>query len=314
MDYLLELARDPDLQQAITITAGDDGGLSAGARRSLLELQRVSFLATQHPNAWTTEVLHTLYEHPDLARAVWVNLRYADRNRTVIASRDLMEESLRTSSWISKVQSKTGAATPQAEEASRPRGQFVAQFKERPFDAVSEYSKALGNNRQEVERLCRETAAPPDPPTFLGDLMAAEGTAPKDRDERTQQLLREPAQVRNIAREKQIAIPFSMVQEAELAQINHVRKCVRPPSGEAVDAAADRAAAAETQPPAPRRHSARLALDMNLLGLAFSGGGIRSATFNLGVLQGLSKIGLLKQVDYLSTVSGGGYIGSWLAA
>jgi len=48
--------------------------------------------------------------------------------------------------------------------------------------------------------------------------------------------------------------------------------------------------------------------------LAFSGGGIRSATFNLGILQGLAKNNLLKKFDYLSTVSGGGYIGSWLAA
>ena len=50
------------------------------------------------------------------------------------------------------------------------------------------------------------------------------------------------------------------------------------------------------------------------LGLAFSGGGIRSATFNLGVLQALSELKLLKEFDYLSTVSGGGYIGSWLSA
>src|SRR5882762_1796805 len=47
-------------------------------------------------------------------------------------------------------------------------------------------------------------------------------------------------------------------------------------------------------------------------GLAFSGGGIRSATFHLGVLQTLAEYGLLKQFDYISTVSGGGYIGSWL--
>ncbi len=46
-------------------------------------------------------------------------------------------------------------------------------------------------------------------------------------------------------------------------------------------------------------------------GIALSGGGIRSATFNLGVLQGLAERGLLPYVDYLSTVSGGGYIGSW---
>ena len=51
-----------------------------------------------------------------------------------------------------------------------------------------------------------------------------------------------------------------------------------------------------------------------LLGLAFSGGGIRSATFNLGVLQALAELKLLKELDYLSTVSGGGYIGSWLSA
>lgn len=52
----------------------------------------------------------------------------------------------------------------------------------------------------------------------------------------------------------------------------------------------------------------------DLFGLALSGGGIRSATFNLGVLQSLSVAGLLRRVDYLSTVSGGGYIGSWLSA
>ena len=48
---------------------------------------------------------------------------------------------------------------------------------------------------------------------------------------------------------------------------------------------------------------------MGTVGLAFSGGGIRSATFNLGFLQGAATLGLLKQFDYLSTVSGGGYIG-----
>lgn len=49
-----------------------------------------------------------------------------------------------------------------------------------------------------------------------------------------------------------------------------------------------------------------------LVGLALSGGGIRSATFALGVLQRLAKDDLLKRFDYLSTVSGGGYIGGGL--
>jgi hypothetical protein len=52
----------------------------------------------------------------------------------------------------------------------------------------------------------------------------------------------------------------------------------------------------------------------SLIGLAFSGGGIRSATFNLGVLQALARWRLLRAFDYLSTVSGGGYIGGWLMA
>ena len=50
------------------------------------------------------------------------------------------------------------------------------------------------------------------------------------------------------------------------------------------------------------------------VGLALSGGGIRSATFCLGVLQVFAKRGLLKWLDYLSTVSGGGYIGATLDA
>ncbi len=53
---------------------------------------------------------------------------------------------------------------------------------------------------------------------------------------------------------------------------------------------------------------------MKLVGLAFSGGGIRSASFNLGVLQALADLKMLCHIDYLSTVSGGGYIGAWLAA
>ena len=56
------------------------------------------------------------------------------------------------------------------------------------------------------------------------------------------------------------------------------------------------------------------ALDRHHVGLSFSGGGIRSATFAVGILQGLAGLGLLQRFDYLSTVSGGGYAGGWLAA
>jgi hypothetical protein len=48
---------------------------------------------------------------------------------------------------------------------------------------------------------------------------------------------------------------------------------------------------------------------VNAVGLSISGGGIRSATFGLGVVQTLARRGILRQVDYLSAVSGGG--SSW---
>lgn len=60
--------------------------------------------------------------------------------------------------------------------------------------------------------------------------------------------------------------------------------------------------------------------------LCLSGGGIRSAAFALGILQRIAALEItskrkdeaqgsaLKQFEFLSTVSGGGYIGSWLSA
>jgi hypothetical protein len=47
-------------------------------------------------------------------------------------------------------------------------------------------------------------------------------------------------------------------------------------------------------------------------GLALSGGGIRSASFALGVLQALYGFGVFDKFHYFSTVSGGGYIGGAL--
>jgi hypothetical protein len=98
--------------------------------------------------------------------------------------------------------------------------------------------------------------------------------------------------------ESERARSFSDVFAKELTDIelsrNQRKQCDRPVSND----------------PDPEKRGAQ----SQLLGLAFSGGGIRSATFNLGVLQALAKLNLLPRIDYLSTVSGGGYIGSWLAA
>jgi hypothetical protein len=62
----------------------------------------------------------------------------------------------------------------------------------------------------------------------------------------------------------------------------------------------------------PRRHDGQS--PKNLIGLALSGGGIRSATICLGVLRALAKRQKLRHVDYMSTVSGGGWAGGAITA
>jgi hypothetical protein len=95
-------------------------------------------------------------------------------------------------------------------------------------------------------------------------------------------------------------------QSSYLAELHQIARIRRLRNGQPPVSAAPLAASEEfTNAVRVRR---------NLLGLAFSGGGIRSATFNLGILEGLRDQDLLRRVDYLSTVSGGGYIGSWLVA
>jgi Patatin-like phospholipase len=65
---------------------------------------------------------------------------------------------------------------------------------------------------------------------------------------------------------------------------------------------------------APPRVAGKPSTSKGLIGLALSGGGIRSATFSLGVLQALIEEDKFKFIDYVSTVSGGGYIGSCLSS
>lgn len=52
--------------------------------------------------------------------------------------------------------------------------------------------------------------------------------------------------------------------------------------------------------------------DGTRFGIALSGGGIRSATINLGFLRTLNLFRILEKADYISTVSGGGYTGAYI--
>lgn len=108
-----------------------------------------------------------------------------------------------------------------------------------------------------------------------------------------------------------------MTQEAPVIQ---PPESSRPPAGVAPSFAAERARAIA------RRRSMDVQRPRTVANaqwaLALSGGGIRSATFCLGVLQGLARSPgpgggreeLLHQFDYLSTVSGGGYVGGFFSS
>jgi Patatin-like phospholipase len=100
-------------------------------------------------------------------------------------------------------------------------------------------------------------------------------------------------------------------QEAELVV---ERRLVYGPDGPTVDGSRHDPDKKTPGPPQPGEDIYAWAKDQKLTGICFSGGGIRSATFNLGILQGMASKDWLDQFDYLSSVSGGGYIHSWLTA
>lgn len=85
------------------------------------------------------------------------------------------------------------------------------------------------------------------------------------------------------------------------AELRHI---TRDPSG----------AAAGEDPALPLEQVFHEAHAQQLTALCLSGGGVRSASFALGVIEGLTRRGLVDSLDYLSTVSGGGYAGAWLSA
>ena len=93
---------------------------------------------------------------------------------------------------------------------------------------------------------------------------------------------------------------FADVYEREIEAIKKKRELLGQPLQEKADAKGFDPDYEDVHPP------------FDLMGIALSGGGIRSATLSLGFLETLNKYNILKLADYLSTVSGGGYTGSYV--
>lgn len=120
----------------------------------------------------------------------------------------------------------------------------------------------------------------------------------------------------NKLKEKEFPLPFETLFGDELIEISNARKAREKERGMASKDTNDNI---KKQPLSSARKDIPFdplakARDMRLMGIALSGGGIRSASFNLGVLQRLANLDVLDKFDYISTVSGGGYIGTWLTS
>ena len=172
---------------------------------------------------------------------------------------------------------------------------------------------------------------------------AAQSWLQKTPEEQLTALL-SPSQLHDICYDLQVPIPFSMVLSDELNEIKNSRfrrlhetkpnaqhlgaTRLDAEKPDLIERDATNPDAAKTQtngsdtpkPLAPPGVDCSGGLAQQrafrscLFGLALSGGGIRSATFALGLLQGMADRNVLPYIDLISTVSGGGYIGSWLVS
>jgi glycerophosphoryl diester phosphodiesterase len=297
MDHFLELAGTDGVKDAISLMVTQAGGQRPWANRQVSPAHRVraeallryEFLEQEHVAAWIAEIVHAFYNDPSFAALAWKNLRYGTAARQRLAEFVLRDQARWP--WLRALDVRNVDPSP---------GPDAEMYVTNPTEAIASYAARLAAAPDAVDDYCKATGVIPEPPSFIRALLDTTKTAPADYDATIQALLAtRPEDVRP-PEARHIAVSFSMVLHDELTQVETTREAVH--------------RAHRPRPVSRLDMPIRRALNMDLLGLAFSGGGIRSATFNLGVLQALSKAGLLRHCDYLSTVSGGGYIGSWLAA
>jgi hypothetical protein len=211
-----------------------------------------------------------------------------------------------------------------------------------PSHAQPEHSLALADVlEQELQEICGEAVPPPLPWTFE----PAQVLRPLEL--RTRLLARTDAAARGLAEAelRQLAESLKGIDDADAARtllaegFNQLlaredfykegaprfaavrfRSCTRERIHDGPVHERNRLILEDAFPELQSRDDVRLARafakahQRGLAALCLSGGGIRSAAFALGVVQGLARLGVLGRFHYLSTVSGGGYLGAWLSA
>lgn len=327
MDYFAEIASSTGIYEAIQRVSSH-----ADFPRELFTPSYVR-LKNDSPRLWRAELVNWFHSHPVFAAAVWAELEYCGDNRERVAARavsllnDRSEDSndifgqafefaqpatirqiakgaallfpLLRKAWVRAVLRQF--AVDLAPKETLMQRLNSAMEPDTPLSA----SFPLDRSRQLLHDLTEAIGTQFPAPQFIQRLLLqanAENVPPTAQD-----LISNPALTWDLARKYQVPLPFAMVHAAELQQINSTRE--KTGRGQASPTGAS-----ASVPVLPDGAPIRKALRADLVGLAFSGGGIRSATFNLGVLQSLAKMNVLRYCDYLSTVSGGGYIAAWFSA
>lgn len=283
MDYYVELADRPDIEEAL----------------GPLEARGFELTQTASAPQRRAEIIGAFYRYPDAVSEVWKKLRYGSDYRAELAEEiaSVFEGPAVHLRWgrgaaLDRILSTQGSA-----HATAVRFR-TATAGER--EGILMEMRAELASRTLIDELLKHARQRPFRPCLLESIAMAEGKkTDTDVESRIAELFTlERRQVRELAAKLDIPVPFASVLEQEIESI----------------AARRRLRGQECPVPEPGQPPYRTALGMDLVGVTFSGGGIRSATFNLGVLQSLSCYGILDKCDYLSTVSGGGYIGGWFSA
>lgn len=278
-----------------------------------------------YPSIWRTELINWFHLHPAFAAAVWLKCE-----RMMLARR------VGVLPWHEEFKGldENGAPLRQTLEcnATTSRQQFIEKLfaaTDKSLDKVRCKIKKYSPGPDFIERLvelkeennhpirkCIEFCLP-----HIKSLRLSLKKTSINEIKQAYDLIADPDKACDLAKKYGVPVPFSMVLDEELKQINECRDARRN----------EQEMSAQNKKPSEEQREKqgsgtggekdsycglpiRKALECGLVGLAFSGGGIRSATFNLGVLQALARLDILRQCDYLSTVSGGGYIGSWFTA
>lgn len=154
---------------------------------------------------------------------------------------------------------------------------------------------------------------------YVAQLAALSGHAPKSADEKTAPYAHAATDARAVTDARSVTDTHSASYSRSAPSLGGAVKIgIEQPFKERDDInAAERAHITQrrhkTSATSTKASTPASAPEYNGIGLALSGGGIRSATFCLGVVQTLAARKLLPQFDYLSTVSGGGYLGAFMS-